>query len=238
MSANGCSSPSGPTRYGPTRCCMSAATLRSAYTIAADASSMQTTKTDDSERDAEFRIEDRCTVRAIVRAQPASRARAACSGPRGCAPRTRRGSAGSCSAPARPPRRRTGTASCRRCCSRRSSSRSMSRIAPSPRSMRVQDLEQPVGALAARRALAARLVPVEVQQVLGQPTPCRSCRPSRSMAADPSIDPAFTRPSKLACASSWSRQEHRRRRAAGDDRLERPPAAHAAARSRRSARAA
>ena len=24
------------------------------------------------------------------------------------------------------------------------------------------------------------------------------------MAADPSIDPAFTRPSKLACASSWS----------------------------------
>src|SRR5262245_7509686 len=44
-SAIGCRRPLGPTRYGPSRCCSSAATLRSTYTIAAaEFSSMMKTK--------------------------------------------------------------------------------------------------------------------------------------------------------------------------------------------------
>src|SRR6185369_12630434 len=44
-SASGCRTPLGPTRYGPSRCCSSAATLRSTYTItAAEFSSMKKTK--------------------------------------------------------------------------------------------------------------------------------------------------------------------------------------------------
>ena len=50
---------------------------------------------------------------------PRATGRAACSGLHGRAPRTRPGTASSSTAPAWPPRRRTRTASCRRCCWRR-----------------------------------------------------------------------------------------------------------------------
>ena len=44
-SATGWSKPLGPTRYGPSRCCSIAATLRSTYTItAAEFNSMKKTK--------------------------------------------------------------------------------------------------------------------------------------------------------------------------------------------------
>src|SRR5207247_8767909 len=44
MSASGCRSPFGPTRYGPSRCCSIAATLRSTYTMmAAEFSNMTNT---------------------------------------------------------------------------------------------------------------------------------------------------------------------------------------------------
>ena len=42
-----------------------------------------------------------------------------------------------------------------------------------------QQLVEPVAAFAAWRALAARLVAVEVQQVHRRATPCRPCRPAR-----------------------------------------------------------
>ena len=163
---------------------------------------------------------------------------AACSGPPGCAPRTRAGSASASSAPASPPRRRTRTASCRRCCAEMLDSRSRSRICPSPRSILLQDLVQPVGALAARRALAARLVAVEVQQVLGQPHHAGRVVEHDRSPAEPSSEPAFCDAVEAGLRVELIGQQNRHRRAAGDDRLQRPAVAHAAGAGRRSARAA
>ena len=101
-------------------------------------------------------------------------------------PRTRRGSGGSptrsatrptgrgrrssssCTGTGRPPSRRlpswpSGTAPAR-CCRTTSSSSSTSAGRPSPASSRAQDLLEPAGALAARRALAARLPRVEAHE--------------------------------------------------------------------------
>ena len=102
----------------------------------------------------------------------------------------------------------------------------------------VQDLQQPVGALAARRALAARLVAVEVQQVLGEPDHARRVvdhddgRPTRA-STRPSA-----RPSKLACVSSWSGRRTGTDEPPGITAFSVAPVADRRRRSRRSARAA
>ena len=62
---------------------------------------------------------------------------------------------------------------------------------------------QPVAALAARRALAARLVTVEVQQVLGRPDHAGRLVHDDD-AGRPEHRPAPAMPSKLAGMSSWS----------------------------------
>ena len=163
---------------------------------------------------------------------------AACSGPRARAPRTRRGSASPSSAPASPRRRRTRTASCRRCCCRRSTSRSMSRISPSPLSMRVQDLvaasRRPRGTACTCRTTRA----------------CRSAAGSRAsqtmqvvssitmMPAEPSIDPAFCHVVEARRDVELIGQQDRHRRSAGNDRLQLCARRGCRRRSRRSARAA
>ena len=80
------------------------------------------------------------------------------------------------------------------------SSRSMSRIVPSPRSILSSILQQPVAALAARRALAARLRDGRSAAGSWPPTPCTSCRPSRSCRPIP----AASRPS--SGRRSWRRR--------------------------------
>ena len=102
---------------------------------------------------------------------------------------------------------------------RRSSSRSRSRISPSPRSIFVQDLEQPVAALAARRALAARLVRVEVHQVHRRP------HHARRLVHDDDAGGAEHRSGLLHGVEAGRDveligQQDRHRRSAGNHRLE------------------
>src|SRR6185503_15151746 len=175
-SANGCSSPCQPTRIGPSRCCSSAASRRSTHTIAAaECSSAMKTNS--------VRTIWAMSSVVIRVAQPFRAAQ--------CLMRPHR--------LARPPFRRQRAAPFldvrlvlvaemlqrRQHRRHRRVAERAQRLAgdvvrdalqhvevahlPLAALDAAQDLVEPVGALAAGRALAARLVAVEVQQVLRQP---------------------------------------------------------------------
>src|SRR5256885_11397914 len=169
-SASGCSTPFGPTRYGPSRCCRSAATFRSTYTMtAAELSSMKNTKS----------VRTICAMRSGVIRDASSRERRNRGGSRASvrSDGLPRAPVGGQRAPPLPDvrlvlvpevlqrreHRRDGGVAER-------AQRLAGDIVRDPRQEieiahlavapfdALQDLVQPVGPLAARRALAARLV--------------------------------------------------------------------------------
>ena len=76
---------------------------------------------------------------------------------------TRRGTCRRSSRPASPPRRRAGRGTCRGCGRRRRAAGRGRRARACPSSILLEDLHHPARPLAARRALAARLVHVELR---------------------------------------------------------------------------
>ena len=158
---------------------------------------------------------------------------------RGCAPRIRAGSAESCSAPARSSASPNGQSVLPPMLLQMLTSRSMSRICPSPRSIFVRMRCSQSRAFAARRALAARLVLVEVQQVHRHPDHAGGLvhHDDRRRAEHRA---GLGQRVEARLRIELVGQQHRHRRSAGDHRLELLAAANAAARTcrRRSARAA
>ena len=148
--------------------------------------------------------------------------------PRRCAAGTRRGSGSTNAAPASPWRRPAGTGSCPGCGRTTFSSRSSSSWRASPISMRAEDLLAPARALAARRALAAALVDVELGDAQRQLDDAGAVVDRRHGAR---AGHRAGRGDRLVVESGVDLvgQQDRRGGAAGDDRLERAAVRHAAA---------
>src|SRR5581483_5611002 len=258
-SASGCSRPRGPTRYGPTRCCRNAASLRSKYTMsAAELSSI--TKTNSvrpswaSSSGVTIPLRRPATRPPARRAGPAGRPgdRTRDQTPRRVPPE----SMGLDQRPGAPLGRQRAAALAdvglvflpevlQRCQHRRGGgvAEGAQRLAgdvagdaaeqievahrPLPALDPAKDLVEPVGALAAGRALPARLVAVEVQQVLGQPD-----HAGRLVHDDDGRRPEerarLLHPVEARRNVQLLGQQDRHRRAAGNDRLQRVPLPHAA----------
>ena len=209
MSASGCSSPTQPTRYGPRRCCDEGGDLALGQ-HQHRGRDLQREEDDDDQDDVGDRDRRRDEVEhglhaSLVRSH--RRGAAVVGGRRDAlldvglvlVPEVLDGA----DAPARSRRRRTDTASCRRCCCTRSA-------AGRCRASRRRRARSCRGSCRASRRLRGTACTCRTTRACRSgsgswpPRPCRWSRPSRCMAAEPSIVPAATSASKLAWVSSLS----------------------------------